>query len=91
MAARLGGAWAPDRSRRQSVDIGFACGQPFQLEAALVLEVVEAVDDEAAPGAPEDEEDDDEDDFAAVDLSSVEDALPFDSAEPFAAARLSVR
>jgi len=87
MAARLGGAWAPDRSRRQSVDIGLACGQPFQLEAALVLEVVEAVDDEAAP---EDEEDDDEDDFAAADLS-VEDALPLDSAEPFAAARLSVR
>jgi hypothetical protein len=73
------------------VDNGLPCGQPFQLAAALVLEVVEVVDDPVS----EEEEDDDDDPAAARGLSDegfpFESAgLPFDSLD-FAAARLSVR
>jgi hypothetical protein len=95
MTPRLGGAAVAERSRRQSVDTALACGQRFQPTAALLLEVVAAVD-EAVPDEEEEEDDDedeDEDGFAAAGLSVLAAAsrLPFDSVEPLAAARLSVR
>jgi hypothetical protein len=72
------------------VDTGLACGQPFYVAAALLLDVPEAVD-EAVPDEEEDDDDEDDEEAAFAAALSDEPGLPFDSPEPLAAARLSVR
>jgi hypothetical protein len=133
---KLGPESPASRRAYESVDIRVACGQRFQLAAAVLLEVPEEVpdaeeddddlddlddlddpddpDDLDDPDDPDDSDDlddlddsDDSDDLDDLDESddlddpddeedftaglSDESGLPFDSPEPFPAARLSVR